>query len=309
MSKLELLAVDPLDKIQVEICYRGKDYCIRSSNTVKYLGVTFEPSLYMDSHITAIIPELKRRTSILRGLCWNSPTRLYRQMYVSTIRSKIAYCGNLITYSNNLRKLETIQNDNLRFILRAFMTSPVLTLRTALNLPALQTYAQYLKACFSIHLAKSSVQKLKTNPRILSPVDEGDHMINQNFQDDNEPSRKKLKELLRQDMVADYSQYDGYFRTVFPDYPSFQLFRSPGITSAAYRLATSHLNIGSHRSRLKLKGPTKCRHCQNQLETVNHLLSHYGYRSRHSFLELLRGSRGTHVDRIRLFKLVQRLRL
>ena len=309
MSKLELLAVDPIQDFQVQVQYQGIDYEIQTKNCVKYLGIVLESSLYLDTHIKLLVPEVKRRTSILRGLCWNSPPKLYRQLYLSTIRSKIMYCGNLLTYSNNFHKLEVLQNNNLRHILRAYITSPVLTLRAALNVPSLETYAQYLKACFTIHLNKSSVNQVVPNSTIQSPVDEGIHMISNNFDEKNEPNRRKLKKLLRYDMEVDYRQYNGHFRTVYPEYPKFQLFNSQGMTTSAFRLSTNHLNIGAHRNRLKLKGTRNCRICQASIETVNHLLSHYGFRSSHTFLDLLRGSRGTHVDRIRLFKLVRKIRL
>ena len=192
---------------------------------------------------------------------------------------------------------------NLRYIVRGFITSPV---RAACNMPSFELYSDYLKVTIIWHMMKAPASIETT---IYTPLDQAYDLAIDNF-GSMEENRKLLKTKLRQDMEADYQTYTGHFRYVYPNYPRFQLFRSPALTRAHFRLATSHLNIGTHLKRIGMKAETyNCRYCQRHPETVWRLLRHHNYRSRFSLLELIRGSRGTEVDRLRLFRIVARIGL
>ena len=308
LEKLELLHVTPMEEIQIQLEYHQREFTIKSKDQVKYLGMHLHSSLYFDHHMNQIIPELKRRTNLIRGLCWKSPPSVYRQVYKLYVRSKLAYCGHLLSYSISLKQLETIQNTNLRNILKAYFTSPVLTLRAATNVPSIEVYSQFLKCTFISHLENSG-KRVQTNAQeLLTPIDQGYKMIHDHFGNDL-PEKKKLKQLMKKDMMYEYWNYTGCFRFLHPRYPRFRLYKSPKLTSMAFRAATGHMNIGCHKKNKRLKGNYKCRFCSQCTETLQHLLSHVGYRSRCRFFDVLRGSRGTEVDRIRLFRVMINLQL
>ena len=305
INKLEILHVNPMNQIEVDL---GNGIVIRSKDQVKYLGIQLHSSLYFDEHIRTILPELKRRTNIIRGLCWRSPPRLYLQVYKMVVRSKLAYCGHLLTYCKSIKPLETVQNTNLRNVLRAYFTTPILTLRAATQVPSIALYSQYLKCTFMLHLNKSGKRVHTDCRKLLSPIDQGHSMIQEKFRNQL-PTKKQLKKLMRKDMISNYRQYSGCFRFMYPRFPVFKFYRSPDLTSMAFRAATGHMNIGSHRRAKRIKGNYNCRYCNNRIETLQHLLAHHRYRTRHRFFDVLRGSRGTEVDRIRLFRIMKHLRL
>ena len=310
MSKLEILSINPMPDISIEIEHQGKQYEITSSKTVKYLGMTMQPSLLFDEHIKKIIPDLNRRTSILRSICWNSPPRLYKQAYLACIRPKAMYCGNLVSYSKKFDKLEKIQNRNLRYILRAFVSSPIRTLQAAVGVPSLELYSNYQKANFYLHMNKSPRRCIESNlPHVYSPLDQTMKIIKQNFTEEI-PTKARIKKMLMEDMNIEYEEYTGHFRFVYNTYPDFRMYRSPAITSAQFRAATAHMNIGSHLKRLGMKAKSyECRFCQTKLETLWRLLKHCNFRSRFGFLDLVRGSAGTQVDRLKMFKIMAKLGL
>ena len=134
-------------------------------------------------------------------------------------------------------------------------------------------------------------------------------MVRAIAQPTNPPTRRDLKLILRQDMATEYWRYTGHFRLVYPQYPKIKLMDSPELTSAHFRLATGHINVGMHRKHKNMPGPYGCRLCDHPQETLWHLLKHCNYGTRHHFLDLVRGSKGTQVDRLKLFRLVAKLRL
>ena len=155
----------------LQVNYNNTAYTIHSSSKVNYLGVMLQSNLYLDNHIQSIQPELRRQSLLLRGLCFNSPPKIYRQVCISTIRTKAMYCGHLLTDSTNFKKLERLQSMNLRYILRALCTSPVVTMQAALKLPSLEDLSNYMKACFILHADRSGCELRDNLPQVYTPVD------------------------------------------------------------------------------------------------------------------------------------------
>ena len=92
-------------------------------NEVTYLGVVFDPRLTWEHQIKKICERSYGRLNLLRALAHQSKKHnatLLSQLYNSTIRSIFEYSSVCIVSAANvhLEKLQVIQNEALRIILR-----------------------------------------------------------------------------------------------------------------------------------------------------------------------------------------------
>ena len=105
------------------ITLRIYSHNIRLVSEQRVLGVIFDaPKLNFCSHFKSINIECRKRLHIMKVLSstsWGCSRTLLRRVYVAYIRSKLEYGAVLFTRvrSNNIRKLDLVQNEAMRSIL------------------------------------------------------------------------------------------------------------------------------------------------------------------------------------------------
>ena len=124
----------------------------------KVLGVIFDsPKLTFNAHVQHLKDILKRKTNIMKALSSRSfgcSRNTLRRIYIAFVRSKIEYASPVFADINakSLKILEVIQNENLRLILGARQTSPVVSMQIDTFIPPLALRFKYLNLKWLIKL-------------------------------------------------------------------------------------------------------------------------------------------------------------
>ena len=119
-------------KINIEI--NGKK--VKEYKEVKFLGVTFDPSLQFEKHMDNIITEIRYKLITLYKIKSNNPgpsTKSLIHLFNTYIRSKMEY-GNpstIIAPNKSIQILQTIQNRFLRYATNSRMISTSMLLNIA----------------------------------------------------------------------------------------------------------------------------------------------------------------------------------
>ena len=119
-------------KINIEI--NGKK--IKEYNEVKFLGVTFDPSLQFEKHMDNIKTETRHKLITLYKIKSNNPgpsPKSLIHLFNPFIRSKMEY-GNpctIIAPNKSIQILQTIQNRFLRYATNSRMISTAMLLNIA----------------------------------------------------------------------------------------------------------------------------------------------------------------------------------
>ena len=159
---------------------------IPTRNEATYLGVVFDTRLTWERHINNIRKRAYGRLNLLRAMASlskkHNPTLLY-QIYNSTIRSIFEYSAVCIISSANthLQRLQIIQNEALRIILKLPAYIPIATMNDAANQKNVKEHLctvakdRITKLCENSILVKETVdnyKKIKSNHFNSSPLDE-----------------------------------------------------------------------------------------------------------------------------------------
>ena len=158
---------------------------IPTSNDVTYLGVNFDCRLSWEHQINKICERAYSRLNLLRAMAHMSnqhnPT-LLSQLYNSTIRSIWEYsCICIISAANcHLNKLQLLQNEALRIILRVPAYMPIARMNDAGNqenvIDHLRTTArarveQFLEKSTLVKKTVDQFKNLKSDGFNISPLD------------------------------------------------------------------------------------------------------------------------------------------
>lgn len=134
--------------------------------SVKFLGVIFHQNLKWDLYVDCLVDRALRATNIIRsviGRNWGADPKIILLLYKSLVRSNFDYAFFCYASEHKLvEKLEKIQNMNLRLILGAMYTSPIISMQVECNLPPILLRFEYLKLKFLF-----KVFSVSNNPLIL----------------------------------------------------------------------------------------------------------------------------------------------
>jgi ribonuclease HI len=160
---------------------------IKSSSTVKFLGITFDQKLSFLPHLKNLKKDCSNALNILRVIShsdWGSDKNTMLHLYRSLIRSKLDY--GCIVYGSArpsyLKILDPIVHQGLRIALGAFRTSPVQSLYVEANEPPLSLRRTRLAMCYYIKLKShpenpaypqvvepSFIEKYRAKPEVIPP--------------------------------------------------------------------------------------------------------------------------------------------
>ena len=148
------------DKIQLKMF----NEVIPIANEITYLGVVFDSRLTWEQQIKRISERAHSRLNLLRAMASlsqrHNPTLLYR-LYNSTIRSIFEYSGVCIVSAaaSHLRKLQLIQNEALRIILKVPSYIPIATMNDGANQKDVRDHLR--------EIAGHRIQRLIENSRLV----------------------------------------------------------------------------------------------------------------------------------------------
>lgn len=161
---------------------------IQPVNTLKILGVIFDPKLTWKMHIDNLKTECHRRINILKALAsinWGADREILLNSYRAIIRSKLDY-GAIIYDSASpsiTQKLAPIQTASLQIALGAFRSSPKHSIlveanETPLDLRRIELMIEYAMpqdsreknpTALSTELTASEKEWLQIKPRLPKP--------------------------------------------------------------------------------------------------------------------------------------------
>ena len=123
----------------------------------KFLGVIFDKKLSFLPHITALKKKCKKALNLLKVVAhseWGADRKVLLRLYRSLIRSKLDYGTNVYGSARKsyLKILDSIHNEGLRLVLRAFRTSPIKSLYVEANEPSLSYRRQKLSLQYLLKL-------------------------------------------------------------------------------------------------------------------------------------------------------------
>lgn len=129
----------------------------------KFLGVTLDRALTLIDHVKDIKQRCSRRLNIIKclsGQDWGADRCTLLRLYTSLIRPILDYNVFLFDHisSNNLNRLESIQNTALRIATGALRTTPTVNLNTDTNIPSLERRRTYLLLRFYTRAASRPTQ-------------------------------------------------------------------------------------------------------------------------------------------------------
>ena len=156
---------------------------IPTRNEATYLGVVFDTRLTWERHINNISERAYGRLNLLRAMASlskkHNPTLLY-QIYKKRTTPQSAVC--IISSANtHLQRLQIIQNEALRIILKLPAYIPIATMNDAANQKNVKEHLctvaknRIKKLCENFILVKETVdnyKKFKSNHFNSSPLDE-----------------------------------------------------------------------------------------------------------------------------------------
>lgn len=123
---------------------------IEMTEQQKLLGIWFDaPRLSFEYHCNYIKKICDRRTNAIKAIAlnkWGAARKVLRIVYMGYIRSKMEYGCVIYGELNhrNMRKFEVIQNNNLRCIIGARKTSPIISMEVEAYIPPIALRFRYL---------------------------------------------------------------------------------------------------------------------------------------------------------------------
>ena len=137
---------------------------LKTVDTVKILGLTFDSNLSWAPYIKELKLECIRRLNILKILAnknWGADQEILRRTYIAVVRSKLDYA--CIIYGSGTpslcETLETINNQAARIILGAFRTSPKASCIAEANLTTLSFRRSLLTANYLTKLLSDATNQ------------------------------------------------------------------------------------------------------------------------------------------------------
>ena len=155
-------------------------------NKTKFLGMFWDPELSWTHHIKYTIEKSTNRINLLRylsGSKWGADRYTLLKLYRSLILSILDYGCEVYNSASNhlLSKLEKVQNNCLRVILRAMKTTPITALQIEACQPPLQIRRNYLLTKYHLKLQGSE----KPHPTVVSFSNNHAYLFNSHKLDDN----------------------------------------------------------------------------------------------------------------------------
>ena len=105
-SRHMLYSIDP----SFAVLFLGKD--IKPQNTVTYLGVELDETLYVDNHVKSIKKKVSKTLGMLSHIRHLLPTQVRKQVYSALVLSHLNYCSSVweITSKSNVNALVVLYN-------------------------------------------------------------------------------------------------------------------------------------------------------------------------------------------------------
>lgn len=156
----------------VDIFYN--DITLPVVDEIKFLGVIFTSNLTWAKYVDHIIARANKAFNFIKSLSISADPKILLMLYKSLVRSHFEY-GFLCFGSDQrlIRKLEVLQNHNLRCITGAMKTTPVNSLQVECNVPPLNIRFEYLKAKYLLKLLSFDrhplIAKLSFYHRVYNP--------------------------------------------------------------------------------------------------------------------------------------------
>ena len=122
------------------------------------LGLIFDsPKLTFNAHVLYLKDTCKRRTNVMKAISSKSfgcSRNTLRRIYIAFIRSKLEYASAVFCplKEKQIQILEVVQNNNLRIILGARQTSPILSMQVEAYIPPILLRFDYLLVKWLIKL-------------------------------------------------------------------------------------------------------------------------------------------------------------
>lgn len=134
-----------------------RNHSIKSSNAVKFLGITFDYRLNFREHIDKIHSKCLKTLNLLkflRGTWWGCDPDSLIAIYKSYVRSIIDYSCYIFfpTQKMSIEKIEKIQHIAIRLALGYRNTTPTNVLLAETKLPLLQERAKFLCANYLLKI-------------------------------------------------------------------------------------------------------------------------------------------------------------
>lgn len=116
---------------------------VKTSNSIKFLGVTFDRELTYREHIINLANKARKTINILRflkGKSWGANTKILRTLYMSLVRSQLCYGQEVFDAGDEtaLESLEKIQGQAAKVILGAPKTMSGPCAELLLKLPPIK---------------------------------------------------------------------------------------------------------------------------------------------------------------------------
>ena len=137
----------------------------------RFLGVIIDSGLRFRSHVEKVISKGKRRNNILRCLAgkdWGQAMETQKILYMTYIRSVVEYAApSWYPWISDTAKckIETIQNDSLRIMMRMSKTTPIDFLRCESGIEPLKTRME--KISMITHEKYARLEKDDTRRKLM----------------------------------------------------------------------------------------------------------------------------------------------
>ena len=132
-----------------EIKIKVQNHVIKSTETVKFLGIYFDPPLSFDFHVNHLVKKCKKALNIIKFPCgtwWGSDPETLFILYKNFIRSIIDYSSYIYCPFNtkSLEKIQKIENAAIRIPLGYRITTPINVLHAESKIIPLFDRIKYL---------------------------------------------------------------------------------------------------------------------------------------------------------------------
>ena len=174
------------------------NHAIKSSSTVRFLGLIFDYKLSFVPHINMLKQKCNKRMNIIKFLCgvkWGSAPKTLNILYKSFVRSVIDY-GSFICYpktQHHIEALEKIQFAGLRIVMGYRISTPTNIILSESKAPSILERTKFLCKCY---LAKI---RLNSNISTFHSIQNATNYLNKN------PSKNSIRLLLTS--INDLSQF------------------------------------------------------------------------------------------------------
>lgn len=142
----------------VNIVYNN--ICLPIESEVKFLGVIFSSNLSWNKYVDYLLGRAFKAFNVIKSLSKIDP-KILLMLYKSIVRSHFEY-GFLCFGSDPklVKKLDVLQNHNMRCITGSMKTTPINSLQVECNIPPLKLRFKYLKSKFILKLLSISPHPL-----------------------------------------------------------------------------------------------------------------------------------------------------